>query len=91
MVSKYILFTACPNEYPYAFDGSEIDGFRGFCSDSVIWDTTLPDNTMAPEIDENGNEVPFKDRLPTNPPGLDTISTIVRCPHFPTPCTDAEG
>ena len=36
-------------------------------------------------MDENGNELPFKDRVQNFP------APVVSCPHFPTPCTDAAG
>ena len=85
----------CPKEYPYAYDGeiyieynkTNSIGYRNRCANIVTWD---PENPKSPlEI-----TMPFDRQLDawseawmeTN---MDMIS--VKCPHFPTPCTDAAG
>ena len=76
--------------------------FRDYCSDSVGWNPEIrrmPDlYNSQPTIDENGNELPFQDRLgPPNPLDLidpmdhGTFEAFVKCPNFPTPCTDVSG
>ena len=70
--------------------------YRDYCSDSVGWNPEIqrvPDPyNYQPTIDENGNELPFQDRLgPPNPKDPLPYETFVKCPNFPTPCTDTSG
>ena len=74
---------ACPKEYPYAHDKND---YRNKCSDAAGWNFIDPQMPPEfPEVDENGNELPFQDRVQDFP------AQVVSCPHFPTPCTDAAG
>ena len=77
---------ACPVEFPYAFDK---EYYRDSCSDSIPWNPKNHPPTEAPEFDENGNELPIMDRRPVM--GLEQKAVVIKCPHFPTPCTDMAG
>ena len=82
-----LLFSAaCPIEFPYAFDYAY---YRDSCSDAILWNPNDPAPSEPPEIDENGNELPIMNRRPTM--GLEQKVGVIKCPHFPTPCTDTAG
>ena len=47
-----------------------------------------PDN---PNLDENGNEIPWPDRLVVNDIINNRGVKTVKCPKYPEPCVDAAG
>ena len=62
IICKILYFSpACPIEFPYAFDK---EYYRDSCSDSILWNPKDPPPTEAPDVDENGNELPIMDRRP---------------------------
>ena len=47
-----------------------------------------PDN---PNLDENGNEIPWLDRMVFNDIINNRGVKTVKCPKYPEPCVDAAG